>query len=101
MAEVVLGSNGQLRGIVETRIEECTFSVQFQVRHERIPVSDGSPSTGPSVQIDARQTECGGNQRGGRFSIRAKALAVEKELGVEFPWPPARHHFLYGANVYT
>src|SRR3954467_3650592 len=94
---MVGGCDGELRGVVEARIEERTFAVHLQIRDKGVPIRYGAPP-GPGVKVNASETEgrrnqrCTRNIRSGdstiRDLLRIKCLAVHKKLGVEFPRPP-------------
>src|SRR5581483_4167419 len=99
VAEMVGGGDGELLCIVQTRIKESPFAVQFKIGKQRVPVRDCAPVSGPGVKIDASQSECWGNEDRGRLAIGTKFFAIEEQLGVEFARPPAGQHFLHGWHV--
>src|SRR5262249_16767174 len=50
VAEMVLGRDRELRGVVETRIEERAVAVHLEVGDEPVPVRDRAPAF-PGVEI--------------------------------------------------
>src|SRR3954451_2133787 len=87
MAELFTSCDRETSRVIEARIVERTFAMHLEIRDECIPIRDGSPSC-PGVQIHSCEPESGGNQCGGSFSVRAKPLAVEEKLCIEFARPP-------------
>src|SRR5450759_4081340 len=68
-------SHGELSEIIEPRIEERPLTVHLQIRHKRIPIRHGTPSS-PGMQVHARESECRWNQYCGCLSIRAKGCLL-------------------------
>ena len=58
------GSDRELRCVRQSRIPECSLPVHFNICHKPIPVRNRTPAS-PRMKIDARQSECRRNQRGG------------------------------------
>ena len=51
------------------------------------------------MQVHARQSERGRNERSGLLAVGAKRLAVLVQLGVEAAGPPAGEDFFDGVDV--
>src|SRR6476469_4160453 len=94
------GGDRKLTRLVETRIEERSFAVHFQVRNERVPVRHRSPA-GPRMEVHAGQAERRRNQRRGRLTVSTERLAVQDQLSIEAAGAPAPQHLPNGRIVDT
>src|SRR3954454_22541063 len=104
VTEMVRRRDWELRGVIETGIEERSLPVHLQIRDKRIPIRHGAPAR-PRVEVNASETKRRRNQRRTRnirsrdstitYLLRVESLAVHKELGVEFSRPPTVKHRTY------
>ena len=90
----------KLRRVVEPRIVERPLPVHLEVRHESIPMGDGTPPC-PCVKVHSGQAKSGRNQSGSCLSIIAEGFAIEKHLGVELAWSPTLKHRANGGLIDT
>src|SRR5947207_529806 len=98
MPHLVCRSNGELVGIVQTFIKECSNAMHLEGSDESIPIRHRSPPASPGMQIVASQPARIGQQRSARNVragydtigdlLRVKGLAVEEQLSIEFARPP-------------
>src|SRR4029079_8059201 len=88
---VVAAAFGRHRKLIlvgEARVEERARAVHLGRADIGVPVGHRA-ETGPGVQVDAGETECGWDERSSLAAVRTQRLAVLVELGVEAPGAPA------------
>src|SRR5215469_1451262 len=95
----------ELRSIVEPFIEERAHTVQLVDGHKGVPVGHRSPTSCPGMQVMTGQAPSIRNQCGSWHIcacdnaicdlLRVRGLAVEEQLGVEFPGTPTVEDLSY------
>ena len=72
--------------------------MHLDIRDKTVPVRQVAPAC-PGMEINARQPKGRGNQGRSRFAIRSQTFAVQHQLGVKFPWPPAHQNIFHRGQI--
>src|SRR5689334_8730199 len=73
--KTILGSHGEFRGIVQSRIKEVALAMHLKVGDERIPVRHGTPAS-IGMQVYSGETKGRRNERCGSFAVGTERFAV-------------------------